>query len=142
MILTSDQILKELKEIWPEFQWEWPKNPNWTPMPDDMFPRVIEACSVKHMVTIPGIWECENYSGRWQTNVEVFQYELWQSGAYRPACRWYIGDYTGLAQDDFGDPGSHSMNLVRLESGWVLFEPQTDKISTDFQSFIPFLGEA
>ena len=142
MIFTGDQILEELKEIWPSFQWEWPKNPNFAAMPDDMFPRVIEECSIKHMVNIPHIWECENYSGRWQSNVEVYQYKLWQSGEYRPEWRWYVGDYTGTTSDFFGDPTTHSMNLIRLESGWILFEPQTDVISKDFKSFTPFLGEA
>ena len=142
MIITSDQALKELKKIWPDFQWEWPKNPNWTAMPDKFLPRVVKECSIRHMVNIPHIWECENYSGRWQSNVEVFQYELCQSGEYKPEWRWYIGDYTGIESDCFGNVGTHSMNLIRLESGWVLLEPQTDTISKDFYSFIPFLGEA
>jgi len=141
MILTSEQILKELKEIWPEFQWEWPKNPNFTAMPDDMLPRVIEACSIKHMVIIPGIWECENFSGCWQSKVEVFQYDLWQLEEYRPECRWYIGDYLGVWHGVFGG-GDHSMNLIRLESGWVLFEPQTDVVSKDLILFTPIVGEA
>jgi len=151
MIISSDDILKEQQEIWPDFEWEIPKNPYFTPMPDEHLKRVIKACSIKHMVNIPGIWECENYSGRWQSNVEVFQYELFQSGEYRPdpQYRWYISDIFGIASKTFGGKGNHSKNLIRLEKGtahngklWVLFEPQTDTVSTDYESFYPVTGEA
>jgi len=141
-MITSNQISKELQEIWPNYKWEFPKNPAWTPMPDSMLYHVISECSVKHMVSIPHIWECENYSGRWQSNVEVFQYELWQSDEYRPEWRWYVSDVVGIESDFMGNKIQHSKNLIRLESGWVLFEPQTDVISKDYKSFTPFLGEA
>jgi len=139
--LSSDQILKELKEIWHDFEWEIPKNPFFTAMPDDMLDRAIMECDISHMVNIPGVWECENYSGRWQSNVEVFQYKLWMSGEYKPKWRWYIQDAFGIEHNLFGDV-KHSKNIVRLESGWILFEPQTNAVSTDFKSFELIVGEA
>jgi len=142
MILSSDQILKELQDIWPDFKWEFPKNPFFTAMPDHMLSDVIKNCSIKHMHIIPHIWECENYSGKWQSNVETYLYELWESGKYRPKWRWYIQDAVGFKKDFLGNLIEHSQNIIRLESGWVLFEPQTDAISKDFKSFTPFLGEA
>lgn len=141
MILSSDQIFSELQDIWPDFEWEFPKNPYFTAMPDDMLERVIMECSIKDMVNIPHIWECENYSGRWQSNVEVFQYKLWMSGEYKPEWRWYVQDAFGIEHGLFGDV-KHSKNIARLESGWILFEPQTDVVSKDFKSFTPILGEA
>lgn len=142
MILSSDKILKELQEIYPDFEWEFPKNPYFTAMPDDMLSDVIEKCSIKDKYhIIPGIWECENYSGKWQTNVESYLYELHEAGKYQPKWRWYIQDAFGIEHGLFGDE-KHSRNLVRLESGWILFEPQTDAISRDFESFKLILGEA
>lgn len=138
MIIIGEHIRKELKQIWRDLQFVWPTNPNWTPMLDEMLPRVIEHCSVRHMVNIPHIWECENYTYRWMTNVEVFFYELHESGEYRPECRSPVGACMGFSSDIFGNAGTHAMNLIRLESGWVLFEPQTDTVSKDFYSYIPF----
>lgn len=142
MILSSDKIRNELLKIWPNYQWEFPKNPYWTPMPDFMLHSVIKECSIKYMVSIPHIWECENYSGLWQCRVEVFQYDLWHSGKYKSQWRWYVSDVVGFETDFMGNRIEHSKNIVRLESGWILFEPQTDEVSKDFSSFVPFLGEA
>ena len=142
MILSSDQLLTELQEIYPDFEWEIPKNPYFTALPDDMLPDVIEKCSIKDKYhTIPGIWECENYSGRWQSNVESYLYELHVAGIYQPKYRWYIQDSFGIERGIFGDV-EHSKNMIRLESGWILFEPQTDMVSRDFQSFKLIVGEA
>lgn len=90
------------------------------------------------MVIIPHIWECENYSGKWRTNVQTFQYDLWQSGEYRPEWRWYVMDAEGI-EDGILGKGDHSLNILRLESGIVLFEPQTDQISRDFKTFTPLV---
>ena len=139
--ISSDEILKELQEIYPDFEWEIPKNPYFTPMPDKYLDRVIKECDISDMVNIPHIWECENYSGLWQSKVEVFQYELWKSGEYKPEYRWYIQDAFGIEHGLFGD-AKHSRNLVRLESGWILFEPQTNAVSKDFKSFTLIVGEA
>jgi len=90
------------------------------------------------MIGIPNIWECENYAYRWMSNAEVFQYELYQSGEYRPKCRCMIGACMGIASDVFGNAEVHGINIVGLESGIVLFEPQTDTVSKDFHSYMPF----
>ena len=138
MIITSDQIRKELKDIWRDLQFIWPTNPSWPPMPDDLFPEVIEHCSVKHMVFTPGFWECENYAYRWMSNVEVYIYELYKAGKYKYKSRPLAGACIGLQSDIFGNVGTHGLDIVRLESGWVLFEPQTDIVTKDFYSYIPF----
>jgi len=142
MILSSDQILEELQEIWPDFEWEIPKNPYFTALPDEMLPDLIKVCSIKDKYhTIPGIWECENYSGKWQANAESYIYELYISGKWKPKYRPYFQDAFGKEHGLFGDT-NHSKNLIRLESGWVLFEPQTDQISRDYKSFTLIVGEA
>lgn len=143
MILSSDQIRKELQDIWCDYQWEFPKNPCFSAIPDALFPEIMERCSIVGMFqAIPGIWECENYSGEWQSRVRRLQYEWWMSGKHKPKWRWYVSDVVGIENDFMGNAIKHSKNLIRLESGWVLVEPQTDAVSRNYQSFYPFLGEA
>jgi hypothetical protein len=139
MIHSADQTKKEIKKIWPNFQWDFPGNPTYTDMPDDILPRVIKECSVKNMSIIPGVWECENYARRFQTNVEVFQYNLWQSGELKLDWRWYVMSARGIEKDSFMGSGVHGLNIIRLESGLILFEPQTDIVSKDFELYEPFL---
>ena len=137
-MIISDQIRKELKQIWHNLRFIWPTNPNWVSMPDKLLPRVIKHCSIRHMVNISHIWECENYAYRWMTNVEVFFYELYQSGEYKPEWRSPVGACMGIQSDVFGNAGAHGMNIIRLESGWILFEPQTDIVLKGFHSYVPF----
>ena len=142
MVISSDQIQNELMEIWPDYTWQFPKNPFWTAMPDSFLERAIAECSITHMQFIPHIWECENFSGRWQSNLWVFQYALWMSEEYKPEYRWYVSDVVGYIDDIFGGRIEHSQIIIRLESGWVLFDPQTDIVSKDLESFSPFYGDA
>lgn len=143
MVLSSDQILEELQNIWPDYQWEFPKNPTWEPLPDDLLAEVIKECSlIDEFEEIPGIWECENYSGEWQARFRRLQYKWHKSGKYRPKTRNYISDVVGYKQDLLGRTKKHSKILIRLESGWILFEPQTNEVSRDYQSFYPFLGDS
>ena len=62
MIVSSEEIKAELKDRWPELKFIWPTNPNWTLVAGERLPKIIENCSTRHFVFIPGIWECENYA--------------------------------------------------------------------------------
>jgi len=46
MVISSDQIQNELMEIWPDYTWQFPKNPFWTAMPDSFLERAIAECSI------------------------------------------------------------------------------------------------
>lgn len=141
MILSSDQILAELQEIYPGFEWEFPTNPYWEDLPDELFKEAIKECSlVGEFETIPGIWECENYAWEWKARFHKLQYKWYKSGKYKPKCRNWTQFSTGETTDFIGDETKHTKIIIRLESGFVLFEPQTDEVSRDYQSFIPFLG--
>jgi len=136
MLITSTKIKSKLRRIWPNLKWIWPTNPEWEVISEDWLNRIMERCSVRHMVTIPGIWECENYAHQWKANVETFQYELYQSGEYRPEWRWAVAECLGMQPGTFGGTMVHSLNLLVTDSGISLFEPQEDKLGiTDFTPF-------
>lgn len=141
MKISSDDILKELQDIWPDYEWEFPTNPDWEPIPDALFDEAIVECSIKgKYIIIPGIWECENFAWEWKAQFHKLQYRWYQSGEYKPQCRNWVQFSTGFTYDFMGNKINHSKIIIRRESGIILFEPQTDEISTDYKSFTPFLG--
>lgn len=141
MIISSDQLKAEQVKIWPNLQFIWPTNPMWTAVSDDWFKKLIKNCSTTGFTSIPGIWECENYTHQFKANVEKYQYELYQSGEFKPEWRWAVGESIGIKKDFTGNTITHGMNIIRLESGIVVFEPQENTWKDEGYDYEPFFAK-
>jgi len=138
MTITSEHIRGLLKQTWPNLYFIWPTNPKWEDVSDYWMLEITANCSVRHMTSIPGIWECENYGHQFKARVEKYQYDLYQSEIYKPKWRWAIGEIIGIQSDIFGNPVVHEMNVILTEHGLVLYEPQEDVIKKSDYTFVPF----
>lgn len=138
MILSSEAIKAKLKDRWPDLKFIWPTNPNWILVADKWLPGIIANCSNRHFDFIPGIWECENYARGFVASAYKYQYELYQSGEFKPKWRWAIGYSMGIKSDMFGNAIVHGMVIIITETEVLVYEPQEDTYLANNYSYIPF----
>lgn len=138
MILSSEQIKVKLKEIWPNLKFIWPTNPNWTLVSNMWLLAIRESCLVNDYEFVDGIWECENFAHQFKANVEKYQYELHQSGGFKPTWRWAVSESIGTKRDLFGNTIIHGMNIIITETEVRVYEPQEDKFLENNNEYDPF----
>jgi hypothetical protein len=126
MIITSDQIAKELRARWPHIYLPWMTDRQFIAPALDEMKAAVARHSVADVGIIDNICECEDLSDQLNARIHWERIQQAHSGRIPKTEHWSWAFGITFGTQFFGWADSHVCNIGYTESGLYLIEPQHD----------------